>query len=179
MESPHFPQLGDGMFFSGKSRSPLFEALGLRSSVRWAEGASGRGSICIVTVVKLLGGRVHLLTNGVDSCLVARLKAQRACLSPQAWAYGRDSVVEGPLIEERPELRLVAYGESIYTLPAFEYATQLYDTRVECMFTFFGAGDCSSLHPSFVYNKSRAEPCSTSLRCESSLSALPRAAASM
>ena len=33
VESLHFPQLGDGMFFSGKSRSPLFEALGLRSSV--------------------------------------------------------------------------------------------------------------------------------------------------
>ena len=79
---------------------------------------------------------MHLLTIGVNSCLVARLKAQRTCLSPQAWAYGRDSVVEGSLIEERPELRLVAYGESIYTLPAFEYATQLYDTRVECMFTF-------------------------------------------
>ena len=33
---------------------------------------------------------MHLLTNGVDSCLVARLKAQLTCLSPQAWAYGRD-----------------------------------------------------------------------------------------
>ena len=78
---------------------------------------------------------MHLLTNGVDSCLVARLKAQLTCLSPQAWAYGRDFVVEGSLIDERPELLLVAYGDSIYTLPAFEYATQLYDARVECMFT--------------------------------------------
>ena len=88
-------QLGDGMFSSGKSWSPSFEALGLRSSVRLAEGASRRGSICIVrsssclatdlevmsfcqavwqwlllhSVVELLGGRVHLLTNCVGKLL--------------------------------------------------------------------------------------------------------------
>ena len=45
VESPHSSKgsrtVGDGMFFGGKSWSPSSEALGLRSSVRWAEGASG------------------------------------------------------------------------------------------------------------------------------------------
>ena len=120
---------------------------------------------------------MHLLTNGVDSCLVARLKAQLTCLSPQAWAYGRDFVVEGSLIDERPELLLVAYGDSIYTRVRVRHSIVRRPRGVHVH--AFGAGDCSSLHPSLVYNKSRAEPCSTSLRRESSLSALPRAAASM
>ena len=72
---------------------------------------------------------MHLLMNGVDSLL--RGTSEGAANMPQPrrrGPTGGTSSVKGFLIDERPELRLVAYGDSIYTLPAFEYATQLYDT---------------------------------------------------
>ena len=79
VESPHssldLAQLGDGLISSGKSWSPSFEALGLRSSVRWAEGLQERFNLWFLlhSVVKLLGGRVHLLRAMWTSCVVTRL----------------------------------------------------------------------------------------------------------
>ena len=46
---------GDDMFFREKSKSPSIEALGLRSSVRWAEGLPTLQVACWLTE-KLLGG---------------------------------------------------------------------------------------------------------------------------
>ena len=79
VESPHssldLAQLGNGLISSGKSWSPSFEALGLRSSVRWAEGLQERFNswFLLHSVVKLLGGRVHLLRAMWKSCVVTCL----------------------------------------------------------------------------------------------------------
>mmetsp|Transcript_9152 Transcript_9152/g.25564 ORF Transcript_9152/g.25564 Transcript_9152/m.25564 type:complete len:1056 (-) Transcript_9152:265-3432(-) len=81
-------------------------------------------------------------------------KNGETCLSPQAWAYARDCVIEGPQIEERPEFHLLLrMDESRYTFPAIKYATRLYDTRAENMFKISELKIARRYIPSFVYKQ--------------------------
>ena len=128
--------------------------------------------------------RMEYLISGVPleqiSCAEPLVKSGETWLSPQAWAYARDSVIEGPLIEERAEFHLLLrMDESSYTLPAIKYATQLRDTRAESMFMISELEIARRYIPSLCTNKSRADPSSTSMRCESSLSSSCWAAVSM
>mmetsp|Transcript_11517 Transcript_11517/g.26706 ORF Transcript_11517/g.26706 Transcript_11517/m.26706 type:complete len:1237 (-) Transcript_11517:56-3766(-) len=58
------------------------------------------------------------------------------CLSPQAWDKVKDCVVEGRILEDKPDFHLLErMDEAKYTFPAIKYATKLYDNRAEQTFT--------------------------------------------
>ena len=87
------------------------------------------------------------------SCAVPLVKSGETCLSSQAWAYARDSVIEGPLIEERAECHLLLrMDESSYTSLRSVRRSIVRHPRGEHV-QDFGAGECSSLHPLFVYKQ--------------------------
>lgn len=54
------------------------------------------------------------------------------CLSPQAWAYVKDCVVEGSPLEERPDFHLLLrMDESKYTFPTIKHAAMENDHRLD------------------------------------------------
>lgn len=63
-------------------------------------------------------------------------KNGETCLSPQAWEYVRDCVIEGRPLEDRPDFHLLLrMDESKYTFPTVKFAAQLFDLRHEKSFT--------------------------------------------
>jgi len=57
-------------------------------------------------------------------------KNGETCLSPQAWHYVKDAVIEGPRIDERPDYHLLArMDESKYTFPTIKHAAMDFDNR--------------------------------------------------
>ena len=62
----------------------------------------------------------------------ALAKDGQTCLSPQAWEYVNDCVVEGPLLEDRPDFHLLLrMDESQYTFPTIKNAARENDIRME------------------------------------------------
>merc|ERR1719487_2354062 len=62
-------------------------------------------------------------------------KNGQTCLSPQAWEYVKDCVVEGPPLEDRPDFHLLLrMDESKYTFPTIKHAARENDNRLEARF---------------------------------------------
>lgn len=105
----------------------------------------GCGEIQILQVGGLVPPETHVprmeyLISGapLEQISIAEPLAKNGetCLSPQAWEYVKDCVIEGKRLEDRPDFHLLErMDESKYTFPTIKYATQLYDTRHETAFT--------------------------------------------
>jgi len=62
-------------------------------------------------------------------------KNGETCLSPQAWEYVKDCVMEGPPLEDRPDFHLLLrMDESKYTFPTIKNAAMENDNRIETQF---------------------------------------------
>lgn len=62
-------------------------------------------------------------------------KNGETCLSPQAWEFVKDCVIEGQPLEDRPDFHLLLrMDESKYTFPTVKFAAQLFDCRMETCF---------------------------------------------
>lgn len=62
-------------------------------------------------------------------------KNGQSCLSPQAWEYVKDCVVEGPPLEDRPDFHLLLrMDESKYTFPTIKHAARENDNRSDQRF---------------------------------------------
>ena len=60
----------------------------------------------------------------------------QTCLSPQAWAYVKDCVVEGSRLEERSDFHLLLrMDESKYTFPTIKHAAMENDHRLDLQMT--------------------------------------------
>jgi class 3 adenylate cyclase len=69
------------------------------------------------------------------SIAVSLAKNGQTCLSPQAWEYVKDCVVEGPPLEDRPDFHLLLrMDESKYTFPTIKHAARENDNRGEKRF---------------------------------------------
>eukprot|EP00747_Dinoflagellata_sp_TGD_P087387 gnl/TRDRNA2_/TRDRNA2_163608_c0_seq1.p1 gnl/TRDRNA2_/TRDRNA2_163608_c0~~gnl/TRDRNA2_/TRDRNA2_163608_c0_seq1.p1 ORF type:complete len:1239 (+),score=222.08 gnl/TRDRNA2_/TRDRNA2_163608_c0_seq1:303-3719(+) len=62
-------------------------------------------------------------------------KNGETCLSPQAWEYVKEAVIEGAPLEDRPDYHLLArIDETKYTFPTIKRSAMLLDTRAEQQF---------------------------------------------
>mmetsp|Transcript_22095 Transcript_22095/g.50520 ORF Transcript_22095/g.50520 Transcript_22095/m.50520 type:complete len:1076 (-) Transcript_22095:84-3311(-) len=78
------------------------------------------------------------------------------CLSPQAWVYVKDCVIEGRRVEEKDKQDfhlLLRMDESRYTFPAIKYATKLYDMRSDRTFKLNDLNTIRRYMPSTVFKQ--------------------------
>jgi len=78
------------------------------------------------------------------------------CLSPQAWVYVKDCVIEGRRVEEKDKQDfhlLLRMDESRYTFPAIKYATKLYDMRSDSAFKLTELNTIRKYMPSTVFKQ--------------------------
>lgn len=81
-------------------------------------------------------------------------KNGETCLSPQAWEYVKDCVIEGRPLEDRPDFHLLLrMDESKYTFPTIKHATQLYDTRLDRCFKLSELNITRRYIPSAVFKQ--------------------------
>jgi len=81
-------------------------------------------------------------------------KNGQTCLSPQAWEYVKDCVVEGPPLEDRPDFHLLLrMDESKYTFPTIKHAARENDNRVEKRFNLSELNVIRRYTPSAVFKQ--------------------------
>ncbi|CAK0816123.1 unnamed protein product [Prorocentrum cordatum] len=62
-------------------------------------------------------------------------KSGQTCLSPEAWRYVKDFVVEGSKIQENPSFHLIEGLDDTFTFPTVKHAAKMFDCRREFQFT--------------------------------------------
>jgi len=81
-------------------------------------------------------------------------KNGQTCLSPQAWEYVKDCVVEGPPLEDRPDFHLLLrMDESKYTFPTIKHAARENDNRLEKRFRLSELNVIRRYTPSAVFKQ--------------------------
>lgn len=81
-------------------------------------------------------------------------KNGETCLSPQAWEYVKDSVVEGPKLEDRPDFHLLLHmDESKYTFPTIKHAARENDNRLDKRFRLSELNVIRRYIPSAVFKQ--------------------------
>jgi len=81
-------------------------------------------------------------------------KNGETCLSPQAWAFVKDCIVEGEPLEERPDFHLLLkMDESKYTFPTIKHAALENDHRQEKQMTMKDLHIIRRYIPSAVYKQ--------------------------
>mmetsp|Transcript_141351 Transcript_141351/g.249490 ORF Transcript_141351/g.249490 Transcript_141351/m.249490 type:complete len:1044 (+) Transcript_141351:183-3314(+) len=81
-------------------------------------------------------------------------KNGQTCLSPQAWEYVKDCVVEGPPLEDRPDFHLLLrMDESKYTFPTIKHAAMENDNRADKRFRLSELNVIRRYIPSAVFKQ--------------------------
>jgi len=76
------------------------------------------------------------------------------CLSPQAWEYVKDCVIEGSPLEDRPDFHLLLrMDESKYTFPTIKHAAKENDNRLAKQFSLSQLNIIRHFVPSAVFKQ--------------------------
>eukprot|EP00929_Paragymnodinium_shiwhaense_P055627 TRINITY_DN27861_c0_g3_i1.p1 TRINITY_DN27861_c0_g3~~TRINITY_DN27861_c0_g3_i1.p1 ORF type:complete len:1044 (-),score=327.68 TRINITY_DN27861_c0_g3_i1:165-3296(-) len=81
-------------------------------------------------------------------------KNGETCLSPKAWEYVKDCVIEGSPLEDRPDFHLLLrMDESKYTFPTIKHAAKENDSRSEKQFKLSELNIIRQFTPSAVFRQ--------------------------
>jgi len=123
----------------------------------------GQGEVAVLQVGGIVPPETHvprfeyiIAGNPLQQISIAEPLAKNGetCLSPQAWDFVKDSVIEGNPLEDRPDFHLLLrMDENKFTFPTIKYSAKQLDSRINKQFKLTELNVIRRYIPSAVFKQ--------------------------